>query len=261
MEIRNTQFASAIVLGMAIGIGLLGCGFFIAKAVYKAKAVDRFVTVKGIAERDVKADLGIWEIDYREVGPNLANVDTQSQHDQQLVVDFLEKNGFAPSEIELRPTKVNDLLADPYNQQSNNPQAISRRYIVTGGVRVRSAQVDLIQKVNQMSSSLLQQGIALSFNDVTDLNPNPSYYFTQLDAIRPSMLADSTHSARVIADQFALDSNSHLGGIRHASQGVFQIMGRDSSTQSSNWSDNQSALGTINKKIRLVTTLDYYLLR
>lgn len=259
MENHSKSFSilGAALLGISIGLGTLGSGFFIGKAVYKARMADNFVTVKGIAEREVKADLAAWEIDYREVGNDLVAANAQLERDQQMAISFLQKNGFTAEEIEARPTKVNDLLANPYNS-SSSPQKY--RYIVTAGVRVRSTKVDLIQKVSQMTNELIKQGVPLSFESGdynSDLMPNPSYYYTQLDKIRPAMLAEATQSARVVALQFAKDSNSVLGEIRRASQGLFQITSRDSSNDGNQGNSNPAS--SINKKVRLVTTIDYFL--
>lgn len=170
------------------------------------------------------------------------------------MVDYLNKNGFTADELELRPTKVTDLFANPY---SNSNQA-KYRYILTSGVRVRTAKVDLVRKMSQTTSTLIEEGVPLSFDTSdyqTDLNPNPSYYFTQLDTIRPQMLAEATNSAYLVAGQFAKDTHTYLGGIHRASQGIFQISSRDA-TQNDGSQNQASALY---KKVRLVTTIDYLL--
>jgi hypothetical protein len=153
--------------------------------------------------------------------------------------------------------KVEDRLANIYIQ-TNTQTANEQRYVVTAGMRIRSEKVGLMKQAVQVIDQLLQQGVPLTFN-ASILVPNPSYYYTQLDNIRPIMLAEATKSARIIAQQFAKDSGCRLGGVQHASQGVFQIMGRETSTMSSDWNSNQNALGSIDKKVRLVTTIDYQL--
>lgn len=254
---KSSRMISALILGVTLGLGVFGAGFCVGKALYHVKSTTRSVTVKGIAERDVKSNLGIWELTFREIGDNLVDVNKRIEQVQGLALNFLKQNGFDNTELEMLPVKVVDRLADVYSQTQQSSQ---QRYILTGGIRVRSANVDLIQKVNQMTSQLVQQGITLTFdNSGTGLSPNPSYYFTGLDSIRPKMLAESTRSALIVAKQFAKDSGSGLGKIQHANQGIFQIMGRDTSTLNSDWSSNQNALGSIAKKVRLVTTIDYRL--
>ena len=244
-----------MVLGLTLSIGIFGAGYCIGKAVYLSHLLNRSVTVKGLAERDVKSDLGVFEIDYREVGGTLLDLNQRLQHDQGVVTAFLKQHGFTDQEIIAQPVKLDDKLANAY-QSNNTPVAADQRYIVTGGIRVRSSQVDLIQQVNQVTGSLLQQGVPLTF-DSSGVSPNPSYYFTKLDEIRPAMLADATHSARLVAEQFAKDADTQLKGIQHASQGMFQVMSRDAA--SSDASGDQGGLNSIDKKVRLVTTIDYRL--
>ena len=81
----------------------------------------------------------------------------------------------------------------------------------------------------------------------------------ELDAIRPGMMADATRSARSVAEQFAKDSGTDLGAIQNANQGIFEIMSRDTSTLSADWNSTQNSLGSIDKKVRLVTTVVYRL--
>ncbi|CAN5338385.1 SIMPL domain-containing protein [soil metagenome] len=257
MQSNCGKFFSVLLLSIALVISFLGAGFFIAKAVYIAKKQDSFVTVKGLASREVKADLGLWEVDVREVGDNVVKLNQQLEKDQVVVVTFLKNKGFKDTEIEPRPAKVTDSLANIYNNPGNTEEALKRRYIITGGVRIRSNQVDLIQQVSQQTGELLGQNIPLSF-DTSEVSPNPSYLLTGLDNIRPQMLAEATQSARLVADQFSKDSGSRLGAIRRASQGVFQIMSRDSSDIDSG---AQQQLSSIYKKVRLVTTIDYFLQR
>lgn len=253
LDKKTTMFLSAIILS----VGIFGAGFCIGKAVYLSKFLNRHITVKGLTERDVKSDLGIWEIDYREIGGTLTELNQRIQHDQTQVIAFLKQQGFTDQEIAAQPVKLEDKLANAYANNNNNITP-DQRYIVTSGIRIRSNRVAIIQQSTQAASALLQQGVPLAF-DVNLVSPNPSYYFTGLDTIRPSMMADATRSARSVAEQFAQDSGTVLGGIQTASQGVFQIMSRDTSTMSADWNNNDSALGSIDKKVRLVTTVDYRL--
>ena len=66
------------------------------------------------------------------------------------------------------------------------------------------------------------------------------------------MIAEATARAREAADQFATDSKSHLGGIRRANQGVFEILARDQAP-------GIQEQGQISKKVRVVATVEYFL--
>lgn len=254
----NNSNLSLILSATLLSLGLATAGFWAEQAVIQAKKADRYVTVKGLAEKDIKSDLGVWEINYQEVGNNLSEISQQLNRDQATTLEFLTKNGFTAAETSLKPTKVTDQLASGYNQP--NPQTQNNRYIIMGGIRIRSNQVDLIQTTSQNTGDLIKQGVPLSFNSSdysSELATNPSYFYTQLDSVRPEMLAQATQSAKLVAAQFAKDSNSQLGEIRRANQGVFELRSRDSSGSNSGGLET----GSINKTVRLVTTIDYYLAR
>jgi hypothetical protein len=80
----------------------------------------------------------------------------------------------------------------------------------------------------------------------TNIVYNVSYEFTGLNDIKPEMIEEATKNAREVAEKFATDSNSKLGKIRNASQGQFSISDRDANTP-------------YIKKVRVVTTVNYYL--
>ena len=86
------------------------------------------------------------------------------------------------------------------------------------------------------------EGIVLG----SEQGAQPQFLFTKLNEIKPSMLEEATRNARASATKFAEDSGSRLGSIRRASQGQFSIGDRDASTPHI-------------KKVRVVSTIDYYL--
>ena len=73
-----------------------------------------------------------------------------------------------------------------------------------------------------------------------------SYEFTKLNDVKPQMIEEATKNARVTAEKFASDSESKLGKIKHANQGIFSIVDHDNNTPDI-------------KRVRVVTTIDYYL--
>ena len=90
---------------------------------------------------------------------------------------------------------------------------------------------------------LLKQGIAISANDY---DTRVQYEFTSLNKIKPQMIEEATKNAREAAEKFAKDSDSKLGKIKNASQGLFTIEDRDPSTP-------------YIKKVRVVTSVDFFL--
>ena len=60
------------------------------------------------------------------------------------------------------------------------------------------------------------------------------------------MIEEATRNARAVAEQFASDADSQVGKLKSANQGQFTIEDRDSNTP-------------YLKKVRVVSTVDYYL--
>lgn len=243
-ESHGRPLGAALLIGAGVALG----GYFIGQGLYAARVGERFVSVKGLAERDVKADLAVWTISYTATGRGLTDANNAVAQDQTVVTAFAAAQGFAPAEIEVQPTTVTDTFANRFERAPANPE---QRYVIKGGIRIRSGKVEQVSRASQDTGDLVKQGVALGEN----YPQAPQYFFTRLNDIRPAMLADATRSARAVAEQFAADSHSRLGSIRRASQGVFVVTGRDSSGEGAP-SDDQSS---IDKKVRLVSTIDYFL--
>lgn len=250
MERGSVSFPAAVILGLLVGAGAAAGGYFVGQGFYQGRRAERYVTVKGLVERDVKADLAVWTLNFSTTGADIGAVSAVSEHARDLVRAFIGKQGFTDKEVAPLPTRVTDQFANPFGPPNIDP---SRRYVITAGFEIRTGRVDLVRQAGQMTGELISQGVVLGGRDFQG-GANPAYLFTRLNEIRPAMLAQATKSARAVAEQFAADSHSRLGAIRRASQGVFQVMSRDA--EEPNPMDERAA---IDKKVRLVSTIDYYL--
>ena len=239
------------VLGLCIALGLIVGGWVLGAQIKATRLGDRFVTVKGLVERTVKADLAIWPMTYKEAGDDLAAVYAKTDSDKKIILDFLKEQGIQESEIELGVVRVTDTQANEYGGQR-----APRRYIVEQQITVRTERVDPIAAAAQKSMQLLQRGVVLTSSQ----GPGVTYKFTGLNAIKPDMITEATRNARAAADRFASDSGSKVGSIRQANQGVFSIVaagagGAGGDQPGYDYGGEQSIL----KTVRVVTTVQYYL--
>lgn len=250
MTDNSAKIASG-VLGILVALGLAAAGYFVSTTLYKARLASNTVTVKGFAERDVKADLALWEISYSITGGNLADLYAQSAKSQSTITSLLTGKGFRPADIKQVGLEVNDLLANQY-RSNNVPE--SQRYIIKNTMTVRSVDVERVEEANQSLNDLIRQGIVLTSNNV-------DFQFTKLNDIKAPMLKDATQNARDAAQQFANDAGSRVGSIQAASQGLFSVNSRDSAAAqgSEGGPSYSSQKSTIDKKVRVVVTLTYYL--
>ena len=62
---NKTMVTEAIIVGLCLLIGLAVGGYFIGKGAARFKSDMRTVTVKGLVEKEVKADQAIWMLRFR----------------------------------------------------------------------------------------------------------------------------------------------------------------------------------------------------
>ena len=248
MEYRMSVI-SAVIVGTLAGAGLAIGGWFVGNGFVRGRMAERYVTVRGLVERPVKADIAVWDISYTASDDDVVKANDEVVKDTKLVLAFAHQHAFAANEIEPIPTRVTDT-----SRFGGHETRRGGRYVVQGGVRIRSTEVAKVQQASQFTGDLIQQGVVLNLESDTGA-ANPAYYFTKLDTIRPELLAEATKSARAVASQFAKDSSSRLGSIRRANQGVFEVLPRDASGSNSSFLEPRS----IDKTVRLVSTIDYYL--
>lgn len=234
-----------IIMGALIAGGLAIGGFFPGHYYYAAKMNDRSVSVKGLAEMDTKADLAIWNIKFLSTGDDLKATQDAIQIRLGLIQKYLMDKGFTPDEIIMGRINTNDLMANPY--RDNNMKG--PRYILNQTITVRSTKVDAVEMALRGIGVLVSEGVIF---DNQEYSSPVSYLFTGLNAVKPKMLEEATKNAREAADEFAKSSDSRVGAIKRANQGVFSILPGEQTP-------NATESAQINKKIRVVSTVEYYL--
>lgn len=246
---RGTMLSCAL-----LSMGLILSAWVLGAQIKATRLSDRYVTVKGLAERQVKSDLAIWPINFKEAGDDLASVYAKTEADKNTVLQFLAQQGIQPAEIELGVVRVVDTQANEWG--GNRPP---HRYIIEQIITVHTARVDQVASAAQKTMQLVQKGIVLSGNS----GQGASYKFTGLNAIKPDLIAEATRSARAAADRFAADSGSKVGSIRQANQGVISILAASEATETGEPGEYQgpvaSADSSLMKKVRVVSTIQYYL--
>lgn len=248
-EDRDTTPA-AIIIGLCVAIGLGVAGWFVAHGLARFKSDARTVTVKGLVEREVKADQAVWSLNLRRASETLADAQQKLAADRDAALAFLKKLGFSDSEVEKQPTRTLDKLARDFSQNQNE----RFRYVVTTAIVVKTSQVDLVRTAVGATDELAKAGIILD-GEREGGAANPRYVVSKFNDLRPQLLAESTKNARAIAQQFAADSGASVGGIRSANQGMIQIFGFDGMDESALFSPTS----TLVKKIRVVSTFEFEL--
>jgi uncharacterized protein len=238
----------AIVPAAVIALGLTLGGFAVGNGFARARSADRYVTVKGVAEREVRANLAIWPLRVVGADNDLTAANAKVAKNLTGVREFLARHGVDTSQVQLAEFTVSDALANEYapDRQPAN------RYIIRQTMIVRSPQPDKVLAASQQVSELATIGVVVSSGGQGEMGGGPTFVFSGLNQLKPAMIADATARAREAAGQFARDSDTELAGIRQANQGVFEILARDQAPGISQESQ-------IAKVVRVVSTIDYYL--
>lgn len=228
-----------------VAVGLAFAGWFVGHGFVSAKSADRVVTVKGVAERQVEADIALWPLHFVATDNELARAQARIEGDSAKVMAFLAKNGIPEEQVEVQGLEVSDLLANAYRTGPT-----TSRYIISKTLVVRSNAPKTVRAASQRIGDLVTDGVVLS----SDEGPSsgPTYIFTRLNDLKPAMIAEATAAARQGALKFAADSGSRLGGIRTANQGQFQILPL-------NEAPGLNEQNQLNKVVRVVSTIDYRL--
>jgi len=245
-----------VSVGLFLALGMIAGGWVLGAQIKATRLSDRYVTVRGLVERNVKSDLAIWPLSYKEAGDELPSVYARTEADKDAILQFLDQQGIRPAEIELGTVRVVDTQANEYGGVNKAPH----RYIVEQQITVRTSRVDPVAAAAQKTMELLQKGIVLNSNPGQGL----TYKFTGLNSIKPDMITEATRNARTAAERFATDSGSKVGSIRQANQGVFSILAADQGSsdaggEGGDYSPNGGADGSMMKTVRVVTTVQYYL--
>lgn len=231
---------SLIPAALIVSVGLVVAGYFIGDFFVKAKKYDRSVVVKGLAEREVAADLAIWPLNFTEAAATLSAIEKNIQSKSNTVIDFLKDKGFEQAEISWGVPTINDSWANPYAQQQ--PPA-ANRYTGSYSITVRTGDIQKLEAAMQDITSLIGKGIVIGQANYWQ---QVEYLYTGLNEIKPAMIEEATKNARLAAEKFAVDSNSGVGKIKKANQGLFSISNRDMNTPHI-------------KVVRVVTTVEFYL--
>lgn len=233
---RNVTLIGALILALGIIVG----GYLLGDGLRRARMADRAVTVRGLAERNVTADLATWTVSFTAQGTELGAVQAEIDNDARIVAQFFRAAGFPGEAVSDAGGSVNQYFDS--NRGQNNV-TINRR------VQLRTTDVMRARRAYARQFDLIRRGVAIQEGS------GMQYVFTRLNAIKPEMIAAATRDARNGAERFANDSGTAVGGIRAATQGYFSVGPRDGDATEEGSGGRDSPF----QKVRVVTTIEFYL--
>ncbi len=234
--------SAAFLVALGVGFG----GYFAGQGVLRARTAERYVTVKGSAEREVTASLAIWPLRLSVSGNDLARAQAKMASDVAAVRAFLARHGLDSAEVSLQEYSVNDAHSQQYMSER-----VASRYVIRQTMLVRSGDPERVLAASQKIGELVDAGVVLSSGNEYG-GGGPAFLFKGVNELKPALIAEATAQARAAAEQFARDAGSRIAGIRRANQGLVEIRARDEAQGIRE--ENQ-----VSKTVRVVTTVEYLL--
>ncbi|THF65794.1 SIMPL domain-containing protein [Pseudothauera nasutitermitis] len=238
-----SDFRIGVFPALLISGGIALGGWWVGQGIERFRMADRSITVKGLAEQDVKSDFATWTVSFRRGGNEFGAVQQSLSEDRARVVAFLREQGFNDEEIEIRPLQVQDLYAREWGSDN-----VPLRFNGQGQVMVKSARVDAVAQAATKVDPLIQAGIQLSTDDGFG---GPRYQLRGFNEIKSVLLEQATRNAREQANKFAADAGATLGALKNANQGVIRVLDDDGGEMESG--------RTLNKRLRVVSTFEFNL--
>ncbi len=205
-EISQLSISKKVI----IGISLVICAVIFLISARGFSNQGKYVEVKGLSEKIVKADRAIWTMNFEVKSNDITELYAEIEKNTKSIESFLIGKGFAQEEINTAPVNV---YQDTYREALY-------RYNAQVQMSVFTDKVDLVRTASEQTLEIIKQGVVFTGSFI-------DFQFTDLNSIKPDMLAEAIENARTSAEQFANDAGANLGDISRANQGVFTITEKD----------------------------------
>lgn len=215
------------ILVLSGALALFSIAFYVAAKDFSKQG--SYAEVKGLSERIVKADTAIWSMSFEIKSNNIESLYAEIESNNNIIKNFLKEKGFEDSEINIAPVNI---YQDTYKDAAF-------RYNSNNQISVYTQKVDQAKSASNETLLLVKKGVVLSQNYI-------SFEFSDLNSIKPEMLAEAIKNAKDTAKELAKNSGGSVGHVTRGNQGVFDISDKDPASREY-------------KKIRLVSTLRFLL--
>lgn len=210
---------TGIIISIVAAIGLIVSAYIISNA-YKYKyRVNNTINVTGNAKKDFESDIVKWTASYSRKSMDLSEASEQLKRDRDLVKSFLIQRGIKENEILFNAVNIIKDFSYHTDERGNSYNTFSG-YSLTQMVSVESRDLDKVDNASREISTLISQGVELSSN-------SPNYYYSKLEDLKLSLIAEASRNAKARAENIAKESGASLGNLLKADLGIFQITGQN----------------------------------
>ncbi len=248
MSEQKQLFNAMGILGLLLALGMATAAFILGIQAKHALSSQQSITVKGLAEKPVKADRAQWTISISAVAPTQADTLKAIDRERAVLEQFLDQQGLDASTRSVDVQTLNPHYEEEYVRDT--PRQVQRGFEGYQHVHISSAALNKITQANQAI-------LALRADNHPITSQAPEFLVSNLEAVKMSLIAEATKNARSRASEFVKQDGVKVGVMKSASQGAFYILPATGGEDSDNSYGGTYDKSTIDKLARVVVTVVY----
>ncbi len=249
---KKIQF---IIIPTILSFGLIISAALISNAMNKANKDENRITVKGVAERRIKADKALINIVISDKNENLDELKKSISEKEKLVTDLIknlkiDSNDYSIGNLRIQPNYI-ESSSNVKQQGTINSGTVPQSVKISDyeGVETISIVTKNIDKVEEFFEKLLE--LKLQSNNI-QIN-EPEFFITNIERYKKDMIVDASRNAEIRAIEMLKVNNNEIGGLKNISQGQFEILEDTEDVRKI----NENEANQVYKKMRVVVTATY----
>ena len=249
---KKIQF---IIIPTILSFGLIISAALISNAMNKANKDENRITVKGVAERRIKADKALINIVISDKKENLDELKKSISEKEKLATDLIKNLKIDSNDYSIGNLRIQPNYIETSSNVKQQTTAISTPIIQNAkisdyeGVETISIVTKDIDKVEEFFQKLLE--LKLQSNNI-QVN-EPEFFITNIERYKKDMVVDASRNAEIRAIEMLKVNNNEIGGLKNISQGQFEILEDTEDVRKI----NENEANQIYKKMRVVVTATY----
>ena len=249
---KKIQF---IIIPTILSFGLIISSALISNAMNKANKYENRITVKGVAERRIKADKALINIVISEKSENIDELKSSVSEKEKLVTDLIKnlkinENDYNVGNLRIQPNYIentsNTKQQITVNSTAVMPNTKISDYDGVETVSIVTKNIDKAEEFFEKLSELKLQSDNIQINE-------PEYFITNIERYKKDMVVDASRNAEVRAIEMLKVNNNEIGGLKNMSQGQFEVLEDTEDVRKI----NENEANQIYKKMRVVVTATY----
>ena len=236
---KKVQF---IITATILSFGLIISAALISNAIYNSDRSQSRITVKGVAEKRVKADKAIINIIFSTSNTKLEDAQSNIAGKEKAVLDILKSLELKENEYQINNVKVQPKFSE--RQQERETKILS--YDVMQSIAVIPKNIEKSDEIYQKL-----QELKITFNNIEIIKPE--YYIISIEKYKKDLLISATENAEMRAIEMLKVNKNEISRLENMTQGQFEVLPDKEDSKHV----NDDELNQMYKKLRSVVTTTY----